>query len=78
MARISRTKQGAVRHHLPQLAAIADTISPVEKGVTDGRTFTHVRRLDRAQRRLELARLTGAHPPHHAGRAESCYLRRRI
>ena len=31
----------------------------VEKGVTDGRTFTHVRRLDRAQRRQELARLTG-------------------
>ena len=42
-----------------RLAAMADTHFSVEKGVTDGRTFTHVRRLNRAQRRQELARLTG-------------------
>ena len=59
MARISRTKQVLCVTHLPQLAAMADTHFSVEKGVTDGRTFTHVRRLDRAQRRQELARLTG-------------------
>ena len=59
MVRISRTKQVLCVTHLPQLAAMADTHFSVEKGVTDGRTFTHVRRLDRAQRRQELARLTG-------------------
>ena len=62
MARISRTKQVLCVTHLPQLAAMADTHFSVEKGVTDGRTFTHVRRLDRAQRRQELARHS-----HHAG-----------
>lgn len=45
--------------HLPQLAAMADTQFSVEKGEEGGRTFTHVCLLDRAQRRQELARLTG-------------------
>ena len=56
MARISRTKQVLCVTHLPQLAAMADTHFSVEKGVTDGRTFTHVRR---ARRRQDRARLTG-------------------
>ena len=59
MARISRRKQVLCVTHLPQLAAMADTHFSVEKGERDGRTYTHVRRLDRAQRREELARLTG-------------------
>ena len=42
-----------------QLAAMADTHFSVEKGERDGRTYTEVRRLDRGQRRQELARLTG-------------------
>ncbi len=59
MARISRCKQVLCVTHLPQLAAMADTHFSVEKGERDGRTYTQVRRLDREQRRQELARLTG-------------------
>ena len=59
MARISRKKQVLCVTHLPQLAAMADTHFPVEKGEANGRTFTRVQRLDRRQRQMELARLTG-------------------
>lgn len=59
MARISRRKQVLCVTHLPQLAAMADTHFSVEKGARGGRTYTEVRRLDREQRRQELARLTG-------------------
>ena len=59
MARISRCKQVLCVTHLPQLAAMADTHFSVEKGERDGRTYTAVQRLDREQRRQELARLTG-------------------
>ena len=59
MARISRQKQVLCVTHLPQLAAMADTHFSVEKGVLGGRTFTRVQELTRAQRREELARLTG-------------------
>lgn len=59
MARISRQKQVFCVTHLPQLAAMADTHFSVEKGVLGGRTFTRVQELTRAQRREELARLTG-------------------
>ena len=59
MARISRKKQVLCVTHLPQLAAMADTHFSVEKGEANGRTFTRVQRLDRRQRQMELARLTG-------------------
>ena len=59
MARISRRKQVLCVTHLPQLAAMADTHFSVVKGERGGRTYTEVRRLDREQRRRELARLTG-------------------
>ena len=59
MARISRRKQVLCVTHLPQLAAMADTHFSLEKGERGGRTYTEVRRLDREQRRRELARLTG-------------------
>ena len=59
MARISRRKQVLCVTHLSQLAAMADTHFSVEKGERGGRTYTEVRRLDREQRRRELARLTG-------------------
>ena len=59
MARISRRKQVLCVTHLPQLAAMADTHFSVEKGERGGRTYTEVRRLDREQRRRELAGLTG-------------------
>ncbi len=59
MARVSRRKQVLCVTHLPQLAAMADVHFSVEKGEKNGRTYTAVRRLDRAARCGEIARLTG-------------------
>ena len=59
MAKLSRRRQMLCVTHLPQLAAMADTHFSVEKGEENGRTFTRVVELDRAQRCAELARLTG-------------------
>ena len=59
LAQVSRRKQVLCVTHLPQLAAMADTHFSVEKGERKGRTYTQVVRLDREQRKGELARLTG-------------------
>ena len=59
LAQVSRRKQVLCVTHLPQLAAMADVHFSVEKGERDGRTYTSVVRLDREQRKQELARLTG-------------------
>ncbi len=59
MASVARTKQVLCVTHLPQIAAMADVHFSVEKGERDGRTFTDVKRLDRAGRMGELARLSG-------------------
>ncbi|MBQ5739986.1 MAG: DNA repair protein RecN, partial [Oscillospiraceae bacterium] len=59
MARVSREKQVLCVTHLPQIAAMADTHFSVEKEEQGGRTYTRVKELDRAERRRELARLTG-------------------
>ena len=59
LAQVSRGKQVLCVTHLPQLAAMADTHFSVEKGESGGRTYTKVLRLDREQRKQELARLTG-------------------
>ena len=56
---VSRGRQVLCVTHLPQIAAMGDIHFSVEKGEADGRTFTSVERLDRAQRREELARLSG-------------------
>lgn len=58
LAQVSRYKQVLCVTHLPQLAAMADTHFSVEKGESQGRTFTKVMALDVDQRRQELARLT--------------------
>jgi DNA repair protein RecN (Recombination protein N) len=59
MAEVSRRKQVLCVTHLPQLAAMADEHCSVEKAEKGGRTYTRVTKLDRAQRRGEIARLTG-------------------
>ena len=59
LAQVSRRKQVLCVTHLPQLAAMAEVHFCVEKGEVKGRTFTQVRRLERAQRQAELARISG-------------------
>lgn len=56
---VSRGRQVLCVTHLPQIAAMGDIHFSVEKGEEGGRTFTRVERLDRPQRREELARLSG-------------------
>ena len=59
MAQVARKKQVLCVTHLPQIAAMADTHFSVQKGEREGRTYTRLERLDRSQRREELARLIG-------------------
>ena len=63
LAQVSQRKQVLCVTHLPQLTAMADTHFSVEKGESRGRTYTRVLRLDREQRKKELARLTGGGEP---------------
>ena len=57
--RIARHRQVLCITHLPQIAAMGDAHFVVEKRVEDGRTGSHVRRLDEAGRVEEIARLIG-------------------
>lgn len=59
LSQVSRGKQVLCVTHLPQIAAMADTHFIVEKRVENQRTYTSVLTLNRAQRRQELARITG-------------------
>lgn len=59
MSQVARGKQVLCVTHLPQIAAMADTHFSVQKGEREGRTYTRLERLDRSQRREELARLIG-------------------
>ena len=59
MAQVARGKQVLCVTHLPQIAAMADTHFSGQKGEREGRTYTRLERLDRSQRREELARLIG-------------------
>ena len=59
---VAHTRQVLCVTHLPQIAAMGDVHFSVEKGERDGRTYTSVEQLDRAQRRQELARLSGGTP----------------
>ncbi len=55
---VAQSKQVLCVTHLPQIAAMGDVHFCVEKRERDGRTYTAVERLEQAQRRQELARLT--------------------
>ncbi|MCL2079418.1 MAG: DNA repair protein RecN [Oscillospiraceae bacterium] len=59
LAALARERQVLCVTHLPQIAVMADTHFSITKGVSDGRTFTHVEKLDFEGRKRELARLSG-------------------
>jgi DNA repair protein RecN (Recombination protein N) len=59
IADIARHRQVVCITHLPQIAALADAHYVVDKSETRGRTQTSVRRLGRAERVDEIARMLG-------------------
>lgn len=59
MSQISVYHQVICITHLPQIAAMADAHYSIEKNVENGRTRTHVKRLNREHMIDELARLMG-------------------
>ncbi len=60
MKRIAKAHQVLCVTHLPQIAAFADEHFLVEKSAFEGRTYTHLKKLDRDARIAELARIMGA------------------
>jgi DNA repair protein RecN (Recombination protein N) len=59
IADIARHRQVVCITHLPQIAALADAHFVVDKSESKGRTQTSVRRLSRAERVDEIARMIG-------------------
>ena len=59
LAELAKNRQVLCVTHLPQIAVMADTHFSINKNVKDGRTYTHVDRLDLEGRKNELARLSG-------------------
>lgn len=66
MAHIALERQVICVTHLPQIAAMADHHLLVEKTVSEGRTNTMVRQLDRQERIHEVARMMGGAVDSHA------------
>lgn len=58
LAEASRGRQVICVTHLAQVAAFADTHLLIQKQVEEGRTYTHVRELDKEERVGELSRIT--------------------
>lgn len=56
---VSKSCQALCVTHLPQIAALADSHFLIRKSESDGRTYTHVSRLDTEGRVEELARIIG-------------------
>jgi DNA repair protein RecN (Recombination protein N) len=59
IADIARHRQVVCITHLPQIAALADTHFVVDKMESKGRTHTSIRRLSKAERVDEIARMLG-------------------
>lgn len=59
MAKIGKSRQVICITHLAQIAAMADAHYAIQKDFTDGATRTSIRRLDREQEIMELARILG-------------------
>ncbi len=56
---VSESRQVLCVTHLAQIAALGDSHFKIQKNVSDGKTYTHVNRLDHEGRRKELARIIG-------------------
>ncbi len=59
LARLSDRKQVLCVTHLPQIASMADAHYVIRKTESNSRTVTDIRKLDRAGKRQEIARLHG-------------------
>ena len=57
MHRLGQFHQIIAITHLPQIASLGDVHFEVEKTIVDGRTLTHIRRLDEAERAEAVAQL---------------------
>ena len=62
LADLARHHQVLVVTHLPQVAAFADQQIAVQKDEVDGRTVATVKRLDEAERVVELSRMLSGQP----------------
>lgn len=60
LIRVAKDHQVLSITHLPQIAAFADCHLLVEKHSDYDRTYTHLRKLNASERRLELARIMGS------------------
>ena len=76
LARVAETHQVVCVTHLPQIAALAQDHYVVEKTVSEGRTYTTVKKLSDKERITELARmLGGAEISEHAERHAEAMLK---
>jgi DNA repair protein RecN (Recombination protein N) len=59
LAELAKNRQVLCVTHLPQIAVMADTHFEISKSVSEGRTFTHVSKLNFEEQKKEIARLSG-------------------
>jgi len=72
--RLARDHQVLCVTHLPQIAAYADAHLHIAKVQRDGRTVTHIRELDAAERVGELAQMLGGESSGGAARVTASEL----
>ena len=63
LQQLSKTHQVLCITHQAQIASLADTHMFISKSVTDGRTYTKIRRLDFEERKHELSRIIDGDSP---------------
>jgi DNA repair protein RecN (Recombination protein N) len=78
LARVAETHQVLCVTHLPQIAALARDHYVVEKAVSQGRTYTAVKKLSKDERIEELARMLGGTGAEHARRHAEAMLKAHV